>query len=601
MNELPQNELLSAYLDGELTADERARVEQLLAADPAARRVVDEFRAVRGRLQALPKHTVGEDLSERVLRAAERRMLGQTAAPTGEVETPAPPELRPWRSLARRFLTRRSLAWAAAAAAVALVLVFDDVGQQPAVREEKLARAPATPAAAPAGPREPPSIRAVPEDLAVKAEPRGLAEGEPSKEKWGRAEAKRAVDVSADKDGAAALDAPAAPTVAKSAAPSAPAPTKPSAGLVAGQPAAKPEAALGYSRGKAGETGWQMEQRARDERFASQMKRTSLAEGEVLIVRCQIRADQTPRQPFQAILASNSIDWEGPPAPSSSAKGDAGQVGLGFGMSEELGDKALPAKKKPASDKKAAETDRLTEMAPAEAKQNEAPGPTAGVEAVLVEATWDQVEGTVAELSKRSDVYTSVALESPPGASVPRSLDQYNRVGGTMGGMPGPGAAEAKPQKAAEDTEAVQAKGTNVDNARRRGIARLLGRMPQPMTPGETPSSSYGPGQERQDARQQAASGGPRGGRSEEAGREVQQPLAPAASPAPGAAGMGGMGVAAQQPAEPPTQQRIAPESLALAAEPRTYRVLFLFETAPQAAAASAPVETQKAAKPAKQ
>ncbi|MCX7425789.1 MAG: zf-HC2 domain-containing protein, partial [Planctomycetia bacterium] len=116
MNELPQNELLSAYLDGELTAGERARVEELLAADPAARRLVDEFRAVRDRLHALPKYTVGEDLGDRVLRAAERRMLGQATAPTAAEETPSSPEMRPWRSVARRFLSPRTLAWSVAAA-----------------------------------------------------------------------------------------------------------------------------------------------------------------------------------------------------------------------------------------------------------------------------------------------------------------------------------------------------------------------------------------------------------------------------------------------------------------------------------------------------
>ncbi len=44
MNDLPQNELLSAYLDGELTAAEQAEIEQLLADSPAARQLVEELR-----------------------------------------------------------------------------------------------------------------------------------------------------------------------------------------------------------------------------------------------------------------------------------------------------------------------------------------------------------------------------------------------------------------------------------------------------------------------------------------------------------------------------------------------------------------------------
>ena len=43
MNDPSENELLSAYLDGELTADERAEVERLLAANPAAREALDEL------------------------------------------------------------------------------------------------------------------------------------------------------------------------------------------------------------------------------------------------------------------------------------------------------------------------------------------------------------------------------------------------------------------------------------------------------------------------------------------------------------------------------------------------------------------------------
>ena len=45
MNDLSQNELLSAYLDGEFSAAEQAEVERLLAARPAARQLLDDLRA----------------------------------------------------------------------------------------------------------------------------------------------------------------------------------------------------------------------------------------------------------------------------------------------------------------------------------------------------------------------------------------------------------------------------------------------------------------------------------------------------------------------------------------------------------------------------
>ena len=75
MNDVPKNELLSAYLDDELTAVEQAEVERLLAADPAARQTLDELRALSATLQALPRQKLGEDLSPQVLRVVERRML----------------------------------------------------------------------------------------------------------------------------------------------------------------------------------------------------------------------------------------------------------------------------------------------------------------------------------------------------------------------------------------------------------------------------------------------------------------------------------------------------------------------------------------------
>ena len=46
MSDVPETELFSAYLDGELTADEQVRVEQVLATSPAARQLFEELRAL---------------------------------------------------------------------------------------------------------------------------------------------------------------------------------------------------------------------------------------------------------------------------------------------------------------------------------------------------------------------------------------------------------------------------------------------------------------------------------------------------------------------------------------------------------------------------
>ena len=124
MNDVPENELFSAYLDGELTAAEQADVERLLARSPAARQLLEELRALSSTLQAMPQYKLGEDITQRVLRMAERQIL------TGEDQFPKP-AAAPWQSLRRRLLNPRALVWSAAAVAVAVTLVVIESKQPP--------------------------------------------------------------------------------------------------------------------------------------------------------------------------------------------------------------------------------------------------------------------------------------------------------------------------------------------------------------------------------------------------------------------------------------------------------------------------------------
>ena len=64
------DELLSAYVDGELTDAERATVEGQLRDDPQAREMVADLRAVSETLRSLPKHELGADLREAILQRA---------------------------------------------------------------------------------------------------------------------------------------------------------------------------------------------------------------------------------------------------------------------------------------------------------------------------------------------------------------------------------------------------------------------------------------------------------------------------------------------------------------------------------------------------
>src|SRR6516162_1162616 len=75
MSDVSESELISAYLDGELTAEEQARAEQILAGSAEARQLLEELRAMSGTLQSLPQLKLDEDLGPRVLQVAERRML----------------------------------------------------------------------------------------------------------------------------------------------------------------------------------------------------------------------------------------------------------------------------------------------------------------------------------------------------------------------------------------------------------------------------------------------------------------------------------------------------------------------------------------------
>src|SRR5262249_3764928 len=54
-------DLLNAYLDGELTAEEQAQVEQRLAESADFRQLHDELRAVRTGLESLPTYRLGPD------------------------------------------------------------------------------------------------------------------------------------------------------------------------------------------------------------------------------------------------------------------------------------------------------------------------------------------------------------------------------------------------------------------------------------------------------------------------------------------------------------------------------------------------------------
>src|SRR5690349_6571253 len=112
----PDDELVSAVLDGEATADERARVE----ADPAARARLAELTTVRDRVAA--PVTVPADARERAISAALGafdQASSPAAAPESGPATSGPPDQLAARRARRSGSGGRYLA---AAAAVVVVL-----------------------------------------------------------------------------------------------------------------------------------------------------------------------------------------------------------------------------------------------------------------------------------------------------------------------------------------------------------------------------------------------------------------------------------------------------------------------------------------------
>jgi anti-sigma factor RsiW len=119
----PPEELLSAYLDGEVTAEERALVDARLAESAEWRAVLEEVRETRQLLQGLPTVDAPPGFWDSML------------AP----DAPAPDEAAPVVPIesARHRRGKRIVAWcagaAAAAAVVAVLLVPSQTQVKPSV------------------------------------------------------------------------------------------------------------------------------------------------------------------------------------------------------------------------------------------------------------------------------------------------------------------------------------------------------------------------------------------------------------------------------------------------------------------------------------
>ena len=251
MSEFAKEELLSAYLDGELTAAERERVEKLLAGDASARAVLDELRAASAAIRGLPAWKLDEDISSRVLAIAERRMLSEAPGDAvGEVDG-KPSPLSFWQTAARRFLTPRAFAWSTTAIIVAVILSVYRPEEERRAAQGPIAMQTETDESAPA--------KLAPADapLAAGREKRGPGEFRPAPAATPTptfAEAEFAEKPAAESVAEPAA-APPASAIAAAEAKSAPAMESPSMKAPAMKPAAKKEASPGMGMGMGGGMG----------------------------------------------------------------------------------------------------------------------------------------------------------------------------------------------------------------------------------------------------------------------------------------------------------------------------------------------------------
>ena len=106
------DELLSAYVDDELSAAERAQVEARLRDDPQARQLVEELRSLSSAIRALPRETLGRDLRASI----QAEILHAKADDDARNVLPMSQHNR-WANY------RRGLIWSAITVAAALMLM----------------------------------------------------------------------------------------------------------------------------------------------------------------------------------------------------------------------------------------------------------------------------------------------------------------------------------------------------------------------------------------------------------------------------------------------------------------------------------------------
>jgi len=331
MPDLPEYELLSAYLDGELSAAEQAQVEQLLVASAQARQLLEELRALSSALKSLPAQKIGEDLSESVLRMAQRRMMTQSVS----TETPVEPLSK---TISRRLKNPRIWAWQAAIVAVALLLLLynshentpppgpgeREVAMAPKAEEDRagLEKAPGLKPAAPETAPEQPTITALGkghEEISPAPERARAVTDSLAERKSGETSIQPALGKAGSAKEGDAVQRQFLAKDASKAAFKAAAKGAPAAGTTGGQSAAFPSGALDEAQYRPGGTQIdestiaETEAKPSVETKAGESKEAITTADELLIVNFDITSDAVKTQAFDKLLLANGIQWSASP------------------------------------------------------------------------------------------------------------------------------------------------------------------------------------------------------------------------------------------------------------------------------------------------
>ena len=82
MEDIKREELISAYLDGELDAIEAARTEQWIAEDPRAKKLFNDLKLMQDAIHQLPRHPLESDLTRGILdQIADQSVVSESHHP----------------------------------------------------------------------------------------------------------------------------------------------------------------------------------------------------------------------------------------------------------------------------------------------------------------------------------------------------------------------------------------------------------------------------------------------------------------------------------------------------------------------------------------